>query len=103
MPERAKRLSRTPSGRRAQTSERGRPNAHQRGYDRRWRAARRRFLADWPYCRHCQARGLVIAATVVDHIRPHRGNKALFWQLSNWQPLCKRCHDRKTAEENRGE
>ena len=36
-------------------------------------------------------------ATVVDHIIPHRGDKRLFWDEKNWQPLCKDCHDRKTG------
>ncbi|WP_223866012.1 HNH endonuclease [Salipiger aestuarii] len=33
-------------------------------------------------------------ATVVDHIQPHKGDKALFWDRNNWQPICKHCHDR---------
>lgn len=43
-----------------------------------------------------------LAATVVDHIIPHRGNEELFWDEDNWQGLCKRCHDRKTWREKRG-
>jgi len=39
------------------------------------------------------ARAEVVAATVVDHITPHRGDMTLFWDKSNWQSLCKRCHD----------
>jgi len=41
------------------------------------------------------------AATVVDHVTPHKGDKVLFWDRLNWQALCKRCHDRKTAFESR--
>jgi 5-methylcytosine-specific restriction endonuclease McrA len=41
----------------------------------------------------CQANGKVTAASVVDHIIPHRGDDALFWDLSNWQALCKPHHD----------
>lgn len=41
-----------------------------------------------------------MAATVVDHIIPHKGDQYLFWDRSNWQPLCKLCHDRKTATED---
>ncbi|MGN8738508.1 HNH endonuclease signature motif containing protein [Bilifractor sp. HCP3S3_D3] len=37
-------------------------------------------------------------ATVVDHIVPHRGDPKLFWDRSNWQALCKRCHDKKTRK-----
>ena len=33
----------------------------------------------------------------VDHIIPHRGDPELFWDRSNWQALCKNCHDRKTG------
>jgi len=51
---------------------------------------------------HCQARGLVVVATIVDHIKPHRGDMVMFWDSSNWQPLCKPCHDRKTAREDGG-
>jgi len=45
----------------------------------------------------CQRNGKLSPATVVDHILPHRGDEDLFWDESNWQPLCKRCHDRKTG------
>lgn len=41
-------------------------------------------------------------ATVVDHIVPHCGNQQLFWDTDNWQPLCKKHHDRKTATEDGG-
>jgi 5-methylcytosine-specific restriction endonuclease McrA len=37
---------------------------------------------------------MVQAATVVDHKRPHHGDKALFWDVSNWQALCAPCHNR---------
>ena len=56
-----------------------------------------------PWCREC-ARVYPpddprhrTRATVVDHIVPHRGDRALFWAENNWQPLCKACHDRKTG------
>ena len=39
----------------------------------------------------------ITPATVVDHIVPHRGDKKLFWDQSNWQPLCKEHHDKKTG------
>ncbi|MDO4568717.1 MAG: HNH endonuclease signature motif containing protein [Clostridia bacterium] len=68
-----------------------------RGYDSRWRKARARFLKAHPLCAECQRQGKLAPATVVDHILPHRGDERLFWDKSNWQPLCKRCHDRKTG------
>ncbi|WP_144469068.1 HNH endonuclease signature motif containing protein, partial [Bacillus pumilus] len=33
---------------------------------------------------------------------PHKGDKKLFWDSSNWQPLCASCHNRKTAKEDGG-
>jgi len=48
----------------------------------------------------CLDEGRARLATVVDHIRPHRGDAALFWDPSNWQPLCKEHHDRKTGNED---
>ena len=60
-----------------------------------------------PFCREC-ARLYPpgdlrhrTPATVVDHIVPHRGDPQLFWDESNWQPLCKACHDHKTGTEDR--
>ena len=44
--------------------------------------------------------GRYTKATVVDHIQPHRGDPKLFWDQSNWQSLCKRCHDKKTGLED---
>jgi len=43
-----------------------------------------------------------VAATDVDHIVPHCGDMALFWDVLNWQPLCEACHGRKTAREDGG-
>lgn len=69
----------------------------------RWRKARQRFLDHHPVCAMCQQAGFVSVATVVDHIVPHRGDMTLFWDESNWQPLCKQCHDsRKQSEEKSG-
>lgn len=64
-----------------------------RGYGGRWQKARSTFLQQHPLCRNHESRGLVVAATVVDHIVPHRGDQKLFWDTSNWQALCKQCHD----------
>jgi 5-methylcytosine-specific restriction protein A len=68
-----------------------------RGYDARWRVARRRFLALNPLCVACAAAGRRIPANVVDHIRPHRGDMAAFWNSENWQALCSTCHHVKTG------
>lgn len=52
-----------------------------------------------PWCRECAKRGVRTWATVVDHVKPHRGDWAMFIDRGNLQSLCKRCHDRKTATE----
>lgn len=38
---------------------------------------------------------------VADHIKPHRGDRALFFDESNLQCLCKRCHDKVKQSEER--
>ena len=65
----------------------------ERGYDGRWRKAREAFLAKHPICAYCAKNGELTRAAIVDHIIPHRGDKSLFWDSSNWQPLCAKCHD----------
>ena len=68
-----------------------------RGYGSKWRTARKEFLRANPLCLECHRKGIPRVATVVDHVIPHKGDVGLFWDRSNWQVLCKRCHDRKTA------
>lgn len=60
-----------------------------------WRKMRAAFLGSHPFCARCGS-----PATVADHVIPHRGNEALFFDEANLQPLCKACHSRKTLEEN---
>jgi 5-methylcytosine-specific restriction protein A len=80
--------------------DQARGTAAERGYDSKWQRARVTFLAQHPLCIMCEREQRVAAATVVDHIIPHRGDRKLFWSRSNWQPLCKPHHDRaKQAEE----
>lgn len=49
---------------------------------------------------HGKKYGIITEATVVDHIKPHRGDQKLFWDRGNWQALCKSCHDNKTLKED---
>src|SRR3972149_3150598 len=72
-----------------------RDSSSERGYDARWHKARTYYLAQHPLCFTCQIQGKIVAATVVDHIKPHKKDMALFWLTDNWQALCKACHDRK--------
>lgn len=78
-----------------------RASANERGYDHKWRQARAKYLKERPLCVRCQEEDRLTKATVVDHIIPHRGDGKLFWDKSNWQSLCKRCHDTKTMTEDR--
>lgn len=71
-----------------------RENSAARGYGHKWRAARATFLQAHPLCVMCEQRGRTSAATVVDHIEPHRNDRKLFWDRKNWQALCQGCHDR---------
>lgn len=82
------------------TAEARRGTAAERGYTSAWRKAAQRFLAEHPLCATCKAVAIVEAAEVVDHVIPHRGDLALFWDEANWQSLSKRCHSRKTAAED---
>lgn len=73
-------------------------------YGTAWRQARAAYLRQHPLCvgLQCQLDGLLTPACVVDHIRPHKGDRRLFWDVANWQALCKPCHDSKTATHDGG-
>ena len=82
-------------------------NNEPRIYGSKWDRARLVFLKAHPLCVMCQEQGRVTAATVVDHITPHKLKEALrscdrdaiakaqklFWSQRNWQGLCKQHHD----------
>ena len=60
-----------------------------------WRTLRLMVLRDANYI--CASYRCPNRATIADHIKPHRGHASEFFDRSNLQALCKRCHDRKTA------
>ena len=62
-----------------------------------WRRNSKRFLKLNPYCVGC--RPVLTRAQVVDHKQPHNGNEELFWDVDNWQGMCRRCHNAKTRKE----
>lgn len=69
----------------------------------RWRKLRLIHLGAAPLCRMCADEGRITAATVCDHIKPHKGDVALFYDPANLSSLCKHCHDRhKQSEERTG-
>jgi 5-methylcytosine-specific restriction enzyme A len=82
---------------------RGRKGSAERGYNFAWQKARLLFLKRNPLCAFCAAQGRVGAASVVDHIVPHKGDDRLFWDESNWQPLCVAHHssDKQRMERRR--
>ena len=66
-----------------------------------YRSMRRVFLSAHPLCRPCAANGFTVAATEIDHIVPVKHAPDRFLDASNWQPICRPCHEVKTATENR--
>lgn len=100
-----------------------------RGYGYAWQKARAGHLRSHPFCVYClrdpayaairsmapssailRCAELGLAApmaSVVDHIEPHCGNQALFWNKANWQSLCGTHHSadkqREEAAQRHGE
>jgi len=83
------------------TYHQSRKNKSQRGYTYKWDKASIQYRKDNPLCVSCESNSIVKDSEVVDHITPHKGDMELFWNIDNWQALCKRCHDMKTAQEKR--
>jgi len=76
-------------------------SSSERGYTWAWTKARNAYLQAHPLCVMCQAMkpARVTAANVVDHIIPHQGDQALFWDSEgNWQSLCAPHHNGEKAE-----
>lgn len=67
-----------------------------------WASIRAGQLSAYPLCAGCQSRGLVRAASVVDHVIPWRSVGAEAFRANRWQSLCPDCHSTKTALETRG-
>lgn len=74
----------------------------ERGYGGKWREASKAHLKANRLCVLCEKVGKITAAKCTDHIIPHKGDRALFWDPLNWQALCYRCHSRKTVLEDGG-
>lgn len=91
-----------PALKEATGSWRSSKTTNQRGYTYRWQKEREQFLRENPLCCYCYREGRIAAASVVDHKIPHQGDDLLFWDRSNRQPLCKKCHDSTKAREERG-
>lgn len=89
-------------GRKAAASRRRDPVAHRLYGTAAWIQGRAAYLREHPLCLDCLARGALTPATDVDHVVPHRGDRALFYDQTNWRGLCQRCHSKKTAAQDGG-
>ena len=69
---------------------------------REWKDLRASILKAEPLCRMCAEMGDITAASVVDHIKNHKGDVGLFFDIKNLQPLCKPCHDRHASRRDHG-
>lgn len=95
----------------SRAAKRDQRSAFVRGYDKRWQRTSRNHLRRYPRCgdrppsapvtthSRCRAERRIVAATVTDHIVPHRGDLALMWAESNRQSLCATCHGVKSRAE----
>ncbi len=81
-------------------ADRNRPNARARGYTHEWDEAAKAFLA-LPGNERC-ACGCGRSADMVDHKVAHKGNRRLFWDRSNWQPMHHGCNTRKAIRQEGG-
>ena len=73
---------------------------HHKLYDtQRWRRASKLFRAYNALCVMCEQAGRIKPASLVDHVMPHKGDVELFWDETNWQSLCWKCHGVKSQAE----
>lgn len=69
----------------------------------RWKKLRLRHLAEHPLCAFCLKETRVTAATIVDHVKEHKGDLTLFHDPDNLQSLCPSHHSSdKALIESRG-
>lgn len=66
----------------------------------RWRRRSKLQLDQHPLCAMCEAEGVIMPATISDHVVPHRGDVDLFWN-GELQSLCKDHHDSAKQREER--
>ncbi len=83
----------------AATHERNRPNADVRllYHKARWHKLKAIMKQRQPACQICLLSGTYTVGEVIDHIEPHRGDLAKFWDMGNLQNLCVACHQAKTG------
>lgn len=79
-------------------SDQRRGSARERGYTPAWDKAAKGHLGHHPLCVYCTMgawgqQPRVTAATLVDHLIPHKGDQAIFWNRREWVSSCGPCHD----------
>ena len=68
----------------------------------RWSRLARHQLQSNPLCCMCLKEGKVVAASIADHVIPHRGDPQLFW-FGALQSMCELHHKSyKQKQENKG-
>lgn len=68
-----------------------------------WKTVREKIMTQYGgLCKQCSELGIDTPADVVDHIIPLTENWELRLKLSNLQPLCHNCHNKKTGKEDGG-
>ena len=77
------------------TSDQGtgyeRPRSAKEYHTSRWTKQSRLFRDANPLCVMCKKEGRIVPAEVVDHIIPYPICED-FWDVNNWQALCKKCN-----------
>lgn len=61
----------------------------------RWTKLSKAFRADHPLCAECNRKGIIRAATCVDHIIPWPICGDRFFDRTNLQSLCEKCNNEK--------
>ena len=81
--------------------EKSRNSINSKVYNTTWRKLRRVKLNNNPLCEICLAKGEIVQAGEVDHVKPAKGYPERRLRLDNLQSLCVTCHSKKTREENK--
>lgn len=63
----------------------------------RWKRVRLLHLQRSPFCLDCHASGLLVLASVVDHVQPISAGGPAFPGPDGLRSLCPSCHSQKTA------
>jgi len=64
----------------------------------RWKGFRDylKSKAEYVFCVECRKEGSLVKATQLDHVKPRKQYPELAFSEENIQPLCGKCHRRKT-------